>query len=277
MDSKRILETLLDHFDTNVRGEAIAYDEFEEQVAYLADDLADLEGLRLAFECLRSEPRAIAELKALLESTARTLGRGLMRDEDFRAEVCQQTFVLLLFGGPRCARGYLMTYGGRAPLRAWLRTALMREGLAEVRRREREQGLDESAHTLCDECPKDNPEQELLKQTYAFNFGEAFRRSLAALSAREKLVLHHHLVENLTAEQIGRRFSVHRVTVARWMRNIRQALFEQTRANLDGGFWKEGEDLTAIFSLVESNIYLAPEALRSEGLGDRLMPTRLAG
>ena len=260
MESKRVLDLLLNHFGS-ADSDRISEACFQEQVRSISHEHLDAEGLRLAFDCLRGDPSAIKSLKELLERLASGLGRKLVRDEDYRAELCQETSVLLLYGGARYNRGYLATYGGRAPLRAWLRTALVRQGLAESRRRERESCLDGRMHRLTDEGSFADPELELLKRTYASSFGTALHQSLARLPERDRVVLRHHLVDNLTAEQIGRRFHVHRVTVARWMRNIRHSLFESTKAHLDALHLKETVDMNAIYSLVEGHICMTGELL----------------
>ena len=223
----------------------------------------DVSGLRLAFDCMRGDETAVCELKGLLETAAATVGRDLVPDDDLRAELCQQTYVLLLYGGARHQRGYLLTYGGRAPLQAWLRTALVRQGVAQKRRREKEMPLDAAMDDLAADQSFMNPELELLKQKYARKFRVAFRQSLASLSARDRLVLRHHLIDRLTAEQIARRFRVHRVTVARWMQSIRQALLERTTSHLRTMLQKDADELDVVFGLIESRIYTSFAGLRS--------------
>ena len=246
-------------------------EEFSVRVAALSAQPLDVSDLRIAFECLRGDRAAITKLTELLKSAASTLARDLIPDEDMRSELCQQTHVLLLYGGPRNERGYLLTYGGRAPLVVWLRTALVRQGVALKRRRDKERPFDIAIENDATDRQFVNPELVLLKQKYADEFTVAFQRSLAALPARDRLVLRYHLVDKLTAEQIGTRFKVHRVTVARWMRNIREVLLEMTKVHLSARLQEDADDLDLIFGLIESQIQVSLTALYSErsAPGDR--------
>lgn len=263
MEKKRVLEQLLEDFGSRIDAEPVSKTEFEERVSQLSSDVTDMRGLRLAFDCMRRDNAATSQLKHMLESLAETVGRDLVRDEDLKAELCQQTYVLLLYGSARRERGYLLTYGGLAPLEAWLRTALVRHSVAAKRRHQREQPIEAAIEMLTCDDRGANPELALLKQKYAHNFRIAFRKSVDTLSAQDRLVLRHHLVDKLNAEEIGRRFRVHRVTIARWMRRIRLTLLEQTQAHLRLTLGSEVEDLNAVYRLVESQIYVSFSGLKS--------------
>ncbi len=258
-----MLDRLLADFGACLTAGAVATDEFDRRVSLLSSQPLDAVGLRLAFDCLRGDERALNELKDVLDGALATIGRDLLSDDDLRADLCQQTYVLLLYGGPRAERPYLLTYGGRAPLRVWLRTALVRQCVLLKRRRQKEQPLDLAMADLVADRQHGNPELELLKQRYAREFRLAFRQSLASLSARDRLVLRHHLIERLTAEQIGRRFRVHRVTVVRWMQRIRRMLLKETASNLTTLIRKDMSELETIFGLIESRLQVSFSKLES--------------
>ena len=265
MESPRVLERLLENFGATVDTDLVCESAFADALSHISSEPLDVSGLRLAFDCLRGNERATRELKGMLDAIAETTGRDLVRDDDLKAELCQQVYVLLLYGGVRRERGYLLTYGGRAPLRAWLRTVFVRHSVAAKRRGDREKPLDVAIEKLVAEDSITNPELTVIKRKYADKFRLAFRGSVAALPARDRLILRHHLVDRLTAEQIGRRFGVHRVTVARWMRGIRLALLEQTRIHLGKMLRTETDELETIFGLVESQIFVSFSGLKSNG------------
>ena len=243
----------------------MSLEDFEAQARRVAPPSADLLGLRLAFDCIRGHDAAVAEFKAMLETACAGLSRELVPNDDVRDELCQDTYLLLLYGGTRYERGYLLTYAGRAPLRLWLRTVLVRQGIAHKRRRDRERPVEAILGDLVTDSDAPTPETALLKRRYAQHFRLAFRRSLASLSARERLVLRHSLIDGLNAEQIGRRFRVHRVTVARWMRSIRRRLLDETKAQLTTLLRTESDELDAIFGLIQSQFSPSFDALQSSG------------
>ena len=186
----------------------------------------------------------------MLETIADTLGRRVVQDEDMKGDLCQQAYVLLLYGTSRHERGYLLTYEGRAPLEAWLRTALIRHSIAANRRQKRELPIEVAMERLASDGAAASPELLLTKRRYA----NEFRASIAALPAQDRLVLRYHIVDRLKAEDIARLFRVHRVTVARWMRRIRLTLLEQTRVKLGNLLNDRVDDLNSVFRLVESQI-----------------------
>ncbi|MEL7370189.1 MAG: transcriptional regulator, partial [Myxococcota bacterium] len=51
------------------------------------------------------------------------------------------------------------------------------------------------------------------------------------------------------------RFRVHRVTVARWMRRIREILLQQTKVHLKTLLQNDLDQLDVIFGLIESQVY----------------------
>ena len=263
MKTRGVVERLLEDFASRRAGDSITDAEFKTRVLLVTSHPVDVAGLRLAFDCMRRDEKAIRELKNRLESASALLGRDLVSDRDLRAELCQKTYVRLLYGGSRQQRGYLLTYAGRARIEVWLRTVLLRQGLAQKRRQEKEIPLETIVEDLAVGPDSVTPELEFLKRRYAHEFKLAFRQSLASLSARDRLVLRYHLMDKLTAEEIGHRFDVHRVTVARWMRRIRQALLEQTVAHWNTALPKRTDELEVVFGLIESQVNASFAGLHS--------------
>ncbi len=259
MEPKPILEKLLEQYDA----EALSDSDFEAHVSALTSRPVIIDDLRTAFECLRGNETALREMKGRLESAADQVSRDLMGDDDLKAELCQRTYVTLLYGGTRKQRPYLLTYGGRAPIQSWLRKVLLRRSIAERQRQNRESLQEASVLNLIPAGQGSNPELEILKQRYAAQFQTAFRHSLAALSAKERTVLRYHLSDGLTAEEIGRRFRVHRVTIMRWLRYIKDALLKTTKAHLVAQLDVKPADLDGVFGLIESRVSPSFAGIRS--------------
>ena len=66
-----------------------------------------------------------------------------------------------------------------------------------------------------------NPELELQKREHAAAFTAALREAAAALEPRLRAVLAMHFTEDLSIDQIGAVYAVHRATAARWVQRAR--------------------------------------------------------
>lgn len=261
----RLLEQLIAHFEVSslqrqtegAQGPSAAA--FAEAVAARTSDVVDLDGLRLAFDCLTGQGEAIRQLTEWVHLATLRLGGRTVGDPDDRADLGQATLVLLLYGGARLRRGYLYTYAGRAPLRSWIQKAVSRGGWAkkqsEVRWRPFEAEMDRIAVSDSD------PEGELVKRTYADRFARALNEGVATLSSRDREVLNKHLYEEATAAEIGSHYGVHRVTVARWLQSIRKHLFQSTAIHLEAMHRADSVCPADIFSIVEDRVSFVSEQL----------------
>src|SRR5205085_8363572 len=110
----------------------------------------------------------------------------------------------------------------------WLRAAAARTAIDLMRTR-RELPADPAA--LADVASFD-PLLAQLKLRYREEFRGAFREAAAGLVDREVTILRYKFVENLSIDEIGIIYGVHRATVARWIAAIREALFDGTRKQL---------------------------------------------
>ncbi|MEO1337686.1 MAG: hypothetical protein AAFV29_18730, partial [Myxococcota bacterium] len=174
MAAKRILRGLLEAFSDD---DVVSDSRFDTYLSTVSSLPLDASGLRLAFDCLRGDERASRELRRLLESEATKVSSDLLSDSDLRAELCQQTHVMLLYGGTRRQRGHLLSYEGRSPLPTWLRVALMRQCIKQKRRHEKDASIGAALDVLIADRTLANPELDLLKRNYAGEFRVAFRQS----------------------------------------------------------------------------------------------------
>ncbi len=189
------------------------------------DDLHTTD-LLVALGCLSSDPTALAVFEADYVADAR---RGLARlrlDATTVEEVVQRVRAKVLVGtgsGPRLA-----SYSARGPLAGWLRAIAVHEALS-ARRADVRRGPHDGPSAIERLPLVEAPELAHLKATYALPFKAAFAEALTALPPRDRNVLRLVYVEGLTADQVGLAYGVHRVSVARWLQQIRASLFTRTK------------------------------------------------
>ncbi len=235
----------------------------EEFAAYLLSRLTESEpvedeiirlhaaDLYLACACRRGDAEAQKALEGLCQQAAAAALRGQDPSGALSAEVAQGLLTRLLSGGADGA-GKLGQFQGRSALRAFLRVAASREALNLRRARRRECPLAEDL--LLRLVSEEDPELALWKQRYRQEFKLAFQGVLSSLSPRERNLLSHQVVENLTLDQIGAMYHVNRSTVCRWLQSIRDRLHQETRAALAERLSVTPQDVDSILRLVLSRI-----------------------
>lgn len=232
-----------------------------------ADPEAPLRGMRLealylvAAVLLRDREAEAHFERHYLPKVDHTLATLRIRDGT-ADELRQQILTQLLVGdearGPKLAR-----YGGRGDLEGWLRVVTLREATAHREKTSREQRLDTGD---LEALPGPLLDQELayLEGAYRTEFKAAFQAALAGLESRERNVLRYQVLEGLTAEQIAALYRVHRVTVARWIGQIRAKLLAATRAGLKTRLGMKDSELDSVMRLVRSNLEVSLERVLQE-------------
>lgn len=183
--------------------------------------------LLVALGCLTNDPVALSVFEAEYVSDGRRALARLRLDPTTVEEIVQRVRAKVLVGtgsGPRLA-----SYTARGPLAGWLRAIAVHEALS-VRRAEVRRGPHDGPSAI-ERLPlvDDEPELAHLRATYAVPFKTAFAEVLAGLAPRDRNVLRLVYVEGLTADQVGLAYGVHRVSVARWLQQIRSTLFTRTK------------------------------------------------
>jgi RNA polymerase sigma-70 factor (ECF subfamily) len=146
----------------------------------------------------------------------------------------------------------LASYRGRGPLRAWLRITALREGQRLRGEARREAPLHDSAEEPGIDSA--DPELRYLKQHYRDAFERAFRDAMTALQSRQRNVLRYFYLEGLRTEEIGRLYGVHRVSVSRWLAEIREQLYDQTVRGLSSELGAGDETVQSLIRLLETQI-----------------------
>lgn len=185
--------------------------------------------LLLAVGCLEGDAGALEAFEnECMADAAKGLGR-LRLGAEAVDEILQRVRTKLLVGENGPPR--LATYAARGSLAGWVRASAVHEALSEKRAEVRRGPHD--GPSAIDRLPGiDDPDLARLREAYAVPFKAAFAEVLASLAPRDRNVLRLVYIDGLTAEQVGAAYGVHRVSVARWIGQIRTALFERTRALL---------------------------------------------
>ena len=213
-------------------------------------DGARLEEVYLATACARGDDAAIEAF----EATVFPAIDGALRHAGLESRIAEvrQILRVRLFVGRPDAPPKIATYTGRASLARWLRVIALREAFA----------LDESAApdaerwtaTLAD---PENPELIHLRVTYQASFEAAVARGCALLRPAERNLLRLYFFDNLTIDEIGELYRVHRATAARRVARAQGALAAHVRRILRRELCVVGSELDSILRLVGSRLDLS--------------------
>jgi RNA polymerase sigma-70 factor (ECF subfamily) len=125
------------------------------------------------------------------------------------------------------------------------------------RRGEREPLLEEAAMEAIADADHAS-HQDVDKPRYREAFAVAFRRALTQLSARDRNLLRLNLIDQLSVDELGKLYSVHRATAARWLERIRAGISHAVRHDLmrqlDADRFETEELLAWIHSRIELSL-----------------------
>jgi RNA polymerase sigma-70 factor (ECF subfamily) len=222
-----------------------------------------LEGVRgaelyLACACDAGMPEAVAALEhRYFHEVNQAVARLRGSSPEFAAEVLQKLRIRLLVGEPGAPRR-ISDYLGRGPLAGWLCTAGVRLALSQLRQEERLGPLEEDALLA---SPLADPELVAIRDRFRAEFKTAFAHAVRTLEPRQRTSLRMNVLEGLNIDQIGRVFSVHRSTVARWLSAAREQLLDQTRDQLAHRLRLSERSLDSLLQLVDAELEVSLEVL----------------
>jgi len=200
-----------------------------DDVAAALDDM-NTDDLYLAAACAKGDEGALRHFeKAILPKAERAAAR-IDGDPGFIDEVMAEVRVKLLVGQddkpPR-----IVAYLGRGPIAHWVQVTAMRVAQTFKRRGARREVAMEIPDVVASVLG-DDPELAPFADQLRGPFAEAFNEALQELSARERNVLRLYLIEEVSAEKIGKMYRVHRATVARWIAQARRSVHLSTKKRL---------------------------------------------
>jgi RNA polymerase sigma-70 factor (ECF subfamily) len=163
--------------------------------------------------------------------------------------------------------GKISSYLGHGPLAAWLRVSAIRRGLSMKRQGVREESLEELVIAGWPDASRD-PAARHLRHTYTEHLKAALTAALAGMTARERNLLRHSIIDELTVDELALMYRVHRSTCARWLVDARATLGRATRRALSDALGPIEGQADSVLRLVESDVELSLSRLmRDAGAG----------
>jgi RNA polymerase sigma-70 factor (ECF subfamily) len=228
------------------------------------------EDLFLACACSIGDASALRVFEELLLPPAQAAIRSIDPSPPFVDEAAQRLRTHLLVGEPG-ARPRITAYAARGSLRSWVGVSAARVALMMRRSSRRAKEIPEDDWTMAiGAASTGTPELDLLKQQHAAAFSAALSEAARALEPRLRSVLRMHFVDELSIDEIGAAYAVHRATAARWIQRARDTLFATTRSILAARLALSGTELDRLAALVQSQLdvslsqLLPPEAAEAE-------------
>src|SRR4029077_18141380 len=99
-----------------------------------------------------------------------------------------------------------------------------------------------------------DPMLSQLKAEYRTEFATALREAIGELTAEDLASLRQQIVDQLSIDEIGAAFGVHRATAARWLLRARGALVTATRGRLAPRLKLSVEEIDSVIRLVQSQL-----------------------
>ena len=223
--------------------------------------------LYLAFGCVESDPRALARFETDLMPRLRVVLRRFRMSNAALADVEQQLRVLLFVHAPD-KPAKIAQYSGRAPLIAWLQVVAARLALRALRGEDQNSSSDDELLQALP-TPTHAPDVHYLKERYREPFRQAFREAVAALEPKQRTLLRQSYLDNLSIDDLGRLYGVHRATCARWLVEARKRALSSTRERLMQALAVSENECSEILDMVQSRLDLTMRGLlatyQSEG------------
>lgn len=222
----------------------------------------DVPDLHLAYCCARGDPKALAEFA---QCYGRELDRALRRarntgadPEDLRQRLYERLLVASEGEPPR-----ILGYAGRGSLRGWLRITTTRLIINNATRdhgrrpASRTEDDDELLGRVLVARAEDDPEFGYLRAHHREALSGALADAFDSLGPRERNVLRYSVLHQLSNEQIGKFYGVHRATAFRWNQDAQRSLVEGVRAALRARLQLDRAELDTLLRNVESRLDLS--------------------
>lgn len=207
--------------------------------------------LYLACACANGDGRALAAFDAAFVAPARA-------SDDAKQQLRARLFVR----DPGKPSPGIGLYGGRGELARWVRAALARLEIDEVRRGGREVPAEESLLDALGIDPAQSPELAHTKADARVLVQRALREAIDALGDRERAMLLQHHLDGLGVVALGKIYALDASNVSRTLARARLAIVAAMKRALARDVRLYGADLDSLLALVQSQLELT-SALRS--------------
>jgi RNA polymerase sigma-70 factor len=214
--------------------------------------------LYLACACVHEVPAAIEMLERHYLAKLPASLAYLKQPATLIDDVCQKVRMHLLLGttgaGPQLAE-----YKGRGALLSWIRVMAVRMVLKQVvPPREAPAERDENLLEAIEAMPVPGPDLELdlIKRRYRHEFRQAAHEAFHALTSEQRHLLRLHFVDRLSTTEMGALFRVNQSTVSRWLKNVRLAVYEETKRRLSERLDLSSREFASLLNVIASQIDL---------------------
>ncbi|MBV1862231.1 MAG: sigma-70 family RNA polymerase sigma factor [Nannocystaceae bacterium] len=203
----------------------------------------------LVAACLQQRPGAVVALEhhafGLLPSVTLRFASVLSPDE-----LVQRVRTKLLTP-PSGESPLLGRFTGVTSLERWIRIVGMRLGLDAARSSQRRQARE---RTLPGALPERDPEFYWMRQLYTENFERILSGCLVALPVRDRNLLKAQILHGMSLDEMARVWSVHRATIARWLRAARLGLLCAVRTGLQVQAGLSDSEVDSVLNLIRSGV-----------------------
>jgi RNA polymerase sigma-70 factor (ECF subfamily) len=212
--------------------------------------------LYLACACMHGLPGAIAAFERhYLVKLPAMLGY-LRQPAASIDDICQMTRVRLLVSTPE-GSPRINDYMGRGALLSWVRVTAVRialkEGTAD------KPASNESVEDVIEAlpAPEIDAELDLIRRRHHTEFRQALHEAFSALSADDRHLLRLYLLDRLSTPELGTLFRVNQSTISRWLKSVRQTIFDETRRRLQARLGLSARDFQSFLAILDSQIDLS--------------------
>lgn len=222
------------------------------------EELAKLHAgdLVLAKSCAEGNADGLAVFERDFLGLVSSAGRKLSMDVNQCDELRQQVRTKLLVAGKDSA-AKIANYAGTGALRSWVYATALRTGLNELRRIGRAPipaGDEELLVAMPDS--KDDQELAYMKQLYRSAFKDSFRGAIGQLEDRLANILRHYYLDEMTLENIGSLYRVHKTTAMRWLNKAHAELEHETKTSMIAQLQLQPSEVESVMRLIQSGIQL---------------------
>ncbi len=221
--------------------------------------------LLLARGCAKGVARALALFERDFLGLVTAAGRKLSMSAEQGDELRQQVRTKLLVA-PAGDTPKIGSYAGTGALRSWVYATGLRTGLNELRRIGRAP-MPAGDEQLLVAMPDKNDDQQLqyMKELYRSAFRDAFKASIGELESRLANVLRHYYLDDMTLEQIGALYRVHKTTVMRWVNKAHAELEVKTKSRMTSHLQLGASEVESVLRLIQSGIQLGLASVLAPG------------
>lgn len=213
--------------------------------------------LVLAQACAMGNAAALVRFESDYLGLVTAAGSKLSMTAEQSDELRQQVRLKLLVQGNGGSAPKIANYAGTGALRSWVYATGLRTGLNELRRVGRAP-VPTGDEQLLIAMPENNDDQELqyMKELYRSAFKDAFRAAVGQLEDRLANVLRHYYLDDMTLEQIGGLYRVHKTTVMRWINKAHAELESETKKRMISHLNLQPSEVESVLRLIQSGIQL---------------------